>query len=447
MIRSFALAILSALLLWPSVALAQIEPRLTVELPEGDILVGQPVVLRLKLLVPTWMPKPPDWPNFEVPSLLVRLPERASSPISETIEGETWSGISRAYRLYPLEAGPFDLPAQKLSVTYADPNSSQPVKAMLSVDAIRFTATLPKGAKGLDTAIVAQGFSLTQQIEGGPDMQTGDAIQRIVTASIDGTTPILIPMLTPVLTPVLTPGSTTDSTAPTALRAYPKEPVVTETENRGVLSGTRTEATTYVAQADGTTTLPEITVQWFNLDSGKVETAQLDGMSLTITALPPPPPGPADYAKWGAALFGVLILIWLAGRLLWPRLRQAWQQVWARWVGSEIFAARKMRHALQSEPLGAIYAAFDHWLSFPPGLAPKQRAPMDAALAQLGATRFAQNGPGSETKARRTAQGAFADLRKSQRAATRRGRSAPGLATLNPVGQVSSGTNPAVPHD
>jgi len=83
-------------LLAPLAAFAQGEPRLEVDLPEGEVIVGQPITLRLKLLVPTWMPKPPVWPTLEVPSLLVRLPERSSTPISETIDGETWSGISRA---------------------------------------------------------------------------------------------------------------------------------------------------------------------------------------------------------------------------------------------------------------------------------------------------------------------------------------------------------------
>lgn len=435
MTRFIALALLSALMLWPMAASAQMEPRLTVDMPEGDIIVGQPVILRLKLLVPTWMPKPPNWPNFEVPSLLVRLPERASTPVSETIEGETWSGISRAYRLYPLAVGAFDLPAQNVDITYADPDSTQPVQTSLPVPAIRFTATLPAAAKGLNPPLVAQGFSLTQQIDGGPDVQIGGAVQRIVTASIDGTTPILIPAMTG------------DLPATDALRAYPKEPVVTDTENRGVLSGTRTEAVTYVAQTDGSATLPEISVQWFNLDSGKVETARLDGMTLTITVPPPPPPGPADYAKWGAALIVGLAVIWLALRLLAPRVRRGWRRLKARWVASEPYAARQIHKALRRGTLGEIYRALDHWDDRAPGPSAADRLALDAALAQMGAARFGQNNPASDKKSRRQARDAFTVWRKSRRAAARRGRTSPGLAALNPTGQVSSGTVSTMPRD
>ncbi|MFT7594222.1 MAG: hypothetical protein ACI8R4_001540 [Paracoccaceae bacterium] len=428
MIRAFAHAILTALLLWPAAAQAQIEPRLSVELPEGEIIVGQPIVLRLKLLVPTWMPKPPNWPDFEVPSLLVRLPERASSPISETIEGETWSGISRAYRLYPLIAGPFELPVQQLVVSYADPGGADPVETSLTVKAIRFTATLPKGAEGVDPLIIAQDFSLTQQIDGGPQLQTGDAVQRIVTASIKGTTPILIPALIP----NLPPNPANAETASHPLRAYPKEPVVTDSEDRGVLSGTRRETVTYMAQAGGDAALPEIAVQWFNLDSGKVEIATLDGMALSIAVPPPPPPGPADYARWAMMLVAALIAIWLFARFLWPRLRATLQGIRSSWVTSESYAARQMRHALRAESLGEIYAALDQWAGFYPGMGGAERSSLDAALADLGATRFAKTGPSNDTSSRRKSRDAFDALRAAQRATAKKQTSSAGLAPLNP---------------
>ena len=102
------------------------EPNVTVTLDPETTVVGQPVVLRIKVLVPTWMPKPPVFPNFEVPSVMVRLPERASGPVSETIDRETWSGVQRAYRLYPLEAGVITLPAGVIGLTYAEPGATVP---------------------------------------------------------------------------------------------------------------------------------------------------------------------------------------------------------------------------------------------------------------------------------------------------------------------------------
>ncbi len=309
-------------LMLPLTARAQTGPQLSVELPEGEVIVGQPLTLRIKLLVPTWMPKPPVWPTLEVPSLLVRLPERASTPVSETINGETWSGISRAYRLYPLDLGGFEIPGQSLTVTYADPGKPDPIIAQIPLEAIHFQSVLPKGAEGLDPPIVASGLTLEQQIDGGPDLETGGAVTRVVTISIEGTTPILLPSLMPELPETL---------PEQPLRAYPKEPVVRESEQRGVLAGSRVETTTYVAQSGGQADLPAISLKWFNLESGKVETANVGFVSLTITAPPPPPPGPADYARWVAYGAGVLAIVWLFFRLVWPRIATGVRTLTQQW--------------------------------------------------------------------------------------------------------------------
>jgi heme exporter protein D len=405
-------------LMLPLTAQAQTDPQLSVDLPEGEVIVGQPLTLRIKLLVPTWMPKPPVWPTLEVPSLLVRLPERASTPVSETINGATWSGISRAYRLYPLELGRFEIPGQSLTVTYADPGKPDPIVAQISLEAIRFQAVLPKEAEGLDPPIVASGLTLEQQIDGGPDLETGGAVTRVVTISIEGTTPILLPSLMPEL-----PATLPDP----PLRAYPKEPVVRESEQRGVLSGSRVETTTYVAQFGGQVDLPAISLKWFNRESGKVETAKLGSVSLRITAPPPPPPGPADYARWVAYGAGVLAIIWMFIRLVWPRTAAVRKALMQQWRASERYAARAVQKALRGEKLAVLYPALDHWQGFFPLITDADRQALDKALANIGAAQFATSTP--RTPSWQPARDAFSDLRRAQR----RGLAHPeALPRLNP---------------
>lgn len=416
-------------LMLPMAAQAQGEPQFSVELPEGEIIVGQPAVLRLKLLVPTWMPKPPVWPALEVPSLLVRLPERASTPVSETIEGETWSGISRAYRLYPLAVGAFEIPGQTITVTYADPGSPDPIIAELTLDPIRFDAMLPKGAEGLNPPIVASGLTLEQVIEGGPEMATGDAVTRVVTISIQGTTPILLPAMMPELMPDL---EQTDGSATPPLRAYPKEPVVTEKEVRGVLSGVRVETTTYVAQAGGEVQLVPIALDWFNLDSGQIETAGLDGYSIAITAPPPPPPGPADYARWVVIGIGGLLLIWGIYRLVWPRLRTAWRKGRTAWRASEPYAYRAVLKALRARDLTATMRALQVWSGF---LAPHHGSAMDPLnreLARIGAMKFSRYPAASEPTAWRDAIRSCHSLRAKTREGRKARNSGGILPDLNP---------------
>lgn len=238
--RYFALLML---LLCPVQVLAQatdIQPRVTIEVPPDPTIVGQPAIVRLKVLVPTYMPNPPVFPSLEQENLLVRLPDRASGPVSESVEGETWSGVQRSYRLYPLAPGTYEFAAAEVQVTFADPETNDPVQVSVPLPAVRLTVEVPDAARGLDPLIIADGFELSQEIEGDTSLQTGDALTRTLTAKITGTTPIMIPPLLPQIEDPL-------------LRAYPNEPRLTETEDRGVLSGQRTDRVTYVAQDGGQT--------------------------------------------------------------------------------------------------------------------------------------------------------------------------------------------------
>lgn len=356
---------------------AQVEPRLTIELSEEETIVGQPLTLRLTILVPTWMPKPPVFPDLEVPSLLVRLPERASGPVSENIDGSTWSGVSRAYRLYPLVTGSFDIPASTIRITYADVETTDPIDVDLKIDAIRFNATLPKEARDLDPPIVAQNFALDQKIEGETELNAGDALTRTVTATIDGTTPILIPLLM-------------QEPEPGPLRSYPKEPVVSETENRGILSGSRQETTTYVAQTGGSTRLPTITFEWYNLDSGKVETATLDGLALEIAEPPAPPLSARDLVRYGLIILGIILVCLVAFRTLTPVLRRAVQRLQARWITSEKYAHRRVLNAFSDQDLNQTTAALAHWHRFYTQSSLHDSNDLTLCLSRIGEAKFSQ---------------------------------------------------------
>jgi hypothetical protein len=423
MIRICRILIL-LLLVFPFAATSEEEPRFTVELPEGEIIVGQPLLLRLQILVPTWMPKPPVWPTLEVPSLLVRLPERASNAVSETINGETWSGISRAYRLYPLEVGRFEIPRQKLIVTYAAPGKPDPIIKEIMLDAIQFTAVLPKGAKDLNPPIVANGLTLTQQFDGGPDLEPGDAVTRTVTAQIEGTTVILLPDLF---------GIQADEQGDDPLRAYPKEPVIKETEQRGVLSGSKTQTTTYVAQAGGTSELPEITLRWYNLESQQVETAKLPGLKINVKAPPPPPPSALDYARWLGVLIGSLVLILGSVRLLWPSLGRLQRRIVATWKSSEFYAHRRVKAAFRAKDLNETMAALEHWSCFYPCSNPETLSGVSNALAGIGAMKYRKAYNDSEKTSWANLSRTYSALRTNLRVARKIGKEEGTLPDLNPT--------------
>ena len=278
------------LLFWPLLSFAQPlpEPLVEVEQSSQQAIPGQPITLRLSVLVPTWMPEPPVWPSFETPNVLVRLPERATSPISKTINGETWSGITRRYQITPMIPGEVLLPETEVTVTYASTGSPDPIKARIATLEIQVTGILPKGAEGLEPFIAASSLSLEQVVDGATEgLQPGDSFARVITATLDGLSPIFLPELTSV------------SSAP-GLRSYPKSPVIEETENRGLLSGTRKEKTVYLAEGQIDAVLPGLELRWFDIETNSIETAQVP--EIRVTAEGPANPQIAPTSPWAAVI-------------------------------------------------------------------------------------------------------------------------------------------------
>ncbi|MEM0949180.1 MAG: hypothetical protein AAGK37_17415 [Pseudomonadota bacterium] len=410
------LALILLLLLFPAAVAAQDQPVVTVELEDETTIVGQPLIVRIKILVPTFSPAPPEFPSMEVPGVVVRLPERASGPVSEAVNGETWSGVQRSYRLYPLAPGTFEIPAQTVRVTYAEPGGIDPIAVDLEAQPIQFEATVPDGAKGLSPLIIATGFTLTQTLELPGTMDVGDAVERRIEATISGTTPILIPA-------ILAPDT------PGTLRAYTKEPRVSENEDRGVLSGQKVEAVTYLAVAPGAAQLPPVSVDWFNLETGAVETARVDGGSVEISGSPESPHERQPNWRTGMAiLIGILVPILLIC-LFRRRIVRTAATATARWRESERYAARQVKHAIRDRDLSRTLCAVDTW-SVRVGF-PLPRALQDA-LQDVGAARFAAAPSGHQTRAWSALPGAFKTARYIALSKRRQAQTDSALPAMNP---------------
>ncbi|NOD96060.1 hypothetical protein GS610_02450 [Ruegeria sp. HKCCD6228] len=349
------------------------QPRVSVDVPNEAVIVGQPAIVRIKVLVPTFMPQPPVFPSLEQQNVLVRLPERASGPISETVDGETWSGVQRSYRLYPLTSGPVAYDAQEVVVTFADPQSNDPVQVSVTLPSIQLNAEIPEGAQGLDPLIIASGFSLDQNLDGPTDMQAGDSITREISAQIAGTTALTIPALTP-------------QDQSQLLRAYPKEPRFSETEERGILSGQRVEETVYIAQDGGETQLSAVSIDWFNLDTGQIETASLPSTKLTLAPPRRQPPDAQTIIKSVLYLVIVVFALWTLGRFLRPRYSTWKTERRRRYLASEKYAVDALRSALISRDLPAVYQALGLWKSR--SAHPERSLDLEKSLMNIGAARY-----------------------------------------------------------
>jgi hypothetical protein len=385
-------------------------PVLRVTLDESETIPGQPLTLSMTVLAPTFMPKPPVWPGLEAPNLLVRVPPRGGGPTSERIGGQTWSGVSRLWRITPMVPGDFSIPPQTVLVTWADPETNKPRRDELRTDPLALRGKLPDGAEGLTPFIGARSLALTQKIEGDPAaMKPGDSVTRTVTARVSGTSPMFLPDLLP-------------SVVVEGVAAYPDTPIVNEVEERGVVGGVRTEATTYVAEGGGRGQAPAITFKWFNLGTGKVETATAEGFDIVVTG---PPARTLEQHDWRRiAVVGIagLLALAIAAMLLrraWPQATRWYQERHAAWLASEHYAFARLRRIVGRHDHAALRPALDEWAKRFDNEDPRLHPAIATALLALGKKRYGTTREQGESDAWEALATALPQVRRAMRATPR----------------------------
>ncbi|WP_108663628.1 BatD family protein [Acuticoccus kandeliae] len=404
MIRALLL-LLALLAPHPAWAQDDTAPRLTMDVDKTETVPGQAVSIRLTVLVPTFMPNPPIWPSFEAPNLLVRV--ASTGPTSQRIGGETWAGISRRYLVTPMVPGRVTLRSAAVTVTYADPETNAPVKATLPAEPITLTGTIPPGAEGLDPFLAADAVSLKETVEGTPDaMVPGDSVTRTVVASIRGTSPMFLPTLLPP-TPI------------DGVRLYPDEPVLEEKNERGAITGTRTERVTMVAEGGGSGAAAPVALDWFNLRTGKVETARAEGFAVKVDGPPAASTLPAEPVDWRAVALAAILGLALVGALValvrrvGPPLLAAIRVRRAARLASEAHAFSVLMRTIAAHDHPALRPALDTWAARAHGPDPREDPGLAAALAALGAARYGTR-TGDDADAWQKIRAALQDVRQRQ---------------------------------
>lgn len=411
----------------PAGAQQDAKPVLEFTFDEAQAIPGQMLSLRMTVLVPTYMPKPPVWPALEMPNVLVRLPERSTNPTSRQVGDETWAGVTRIYRISPMVPGRFAIPPQEIVVTYADPETNKPVSAHLTTQPLSFSGITPEGTEGLNPFIAADALDLTQEIDGDPEtMKPGSSVTRTVTATVRGVSPMFLPKLLP-------------ATAIEGLAAYPDEPVVIEKETRDEIGGTRTERVTLMAESGGSGEAPPVSLGWYNLRTKQVETASLDGFAVSVDAPPARRGEPLDWRAIGIIGFGAVfvfaVLAWIL-RIAVPPLVRAVRDRYAEWLASERWAYSVLRGVVAGRRFADLYPALDDWAQKVPGPDPRRHPALKDALVWLGAARYGAKEVGNTASAWKAIAAALPDARRASRKVASR---ASALPALNPDAELMGG--------
>ncbi len=326
----------------------QTEPFVEVIASPESVAVGEPIRLRVTIYVPTWFTTPPDWPSFEIPNAVTRIPPDSARPSSRRIGGDTWSGTTRVYDIYPLLGARFRVDSQSIRLAFADPGSD-PVNTTAETGELEFVAYVPEGAETLDPYVAGTRFELSRDIDGDPTaLEADDALVVTYTARLDGLPAMFLPEI---VNRTDTPG----------VSVYPEQARVEDGD-----TATRTEKLTFIFQAGGEFEIPGVSIDWWNRETAQIETATVPPLPVTVigTPLTTETEEPSPFANgWqlAAALLALLLAVrwYVAGADAREQRREDRER--AR-LASEEYAWEQVQKALGYREARELHDALLHWL-------------------------------------------------------------------------------------
>jgi len=350
-------------------------PRARATLSPGAVVtVGQPVTLRVDVLVPSFFTGAPAFEQLDVDDAITVFVDRGTN-FTERENAVTWAGQDRSYTIYPQRSGAYEIGGVSVEVRYRGESGIE--TATVTTPAIRFEARLPPEAEGLDYFIATTALTLEGSFDPRPDtIRVGDAFKRTITVTVTEALSIVIP-----------PG---DIDSVSGLSVYPDPPRVDDTggERGAVIVGRRIESVTYVAEAEGAYTLPGRELIWWDARDERLREEQLPALDFFVVpnpdlveeiALPPdsldagaPSESSAnrrslgDLARrWAPGLVSLLFLLatttWL-GRRYGSGWKSSFQEARARRADSEAIRFRLVRKAAVSNDPRATANALLTWL-------------------------------------------------------------------------------------
>ena len=362
---------------------AQDAPPVQAHIDTTAAWMGQKVVIVVELFSPTRFQGSPGFQIPPVPGALVM--QSAESPVlsSRSIDDHEYFVQRHEVLVFPQREGAVRIPPipVRFGIT-GDP----PADREGATPEFTFISNRPPGTEMLGTVVTTPSLSVTETWDAKPTdsgdgaedgtgatAMTGDAFLRTVVIKAADLPGMVLPTL--------------PTDAPDGLRVYPREPLVADKNERGTLTGTRTETLSYLCAAPGRYTLPELRFPWWDPVNKQVRTETLPAVSFTVIPNPNAATGGADEAgalggqsgRWLRGLVLGALLAFLA-TATW-RARHRITKRWHAWRTSEPVKFRHLRKTCRGADPAAILRAYHDWLRTRD---PAHRAPWNTLASSPG---------------------------------------------------------------
>ena len=340
-------------------AIAQ-DARVLTDATDTEAWIGERVVIAIELFSPAYFT---DTPSFYLPRVSgAVLMKRSEAPVlrSETIDGYEYTVQRHEVLAFAQRPGLIEIPpiGVRFSVS-GDP----PTEIHDATPGLQFVAKIPPGTEAIATFVTTPNLSVSDTWGNQPHKaRVGDAFTRTITIDASNVPGMLLPVVQPL--------------APEGIRSYLRDPLVEDSNVRGVMTGRRTETISYLCESAGRFTLPEQRIYWWDPVQELLHEEVIPGVSFSVAA------APAELAK---RLIGLVVMLAVLLGFAWlkrDRIRTASRAGYAKIRSSERRRFRQLMMACAANDAPTTLRSLDAWRS---SLKPGDRARPAAADRDLAA--------------------------------------------------------------
>lgn len=230
-------------------------------------------------------------------------PESAAYISSETIGEETYQYSVYEYELYPLRANGISLKPLNLSFNVSSGYGQPKEHFELKTSQKELFISSPKGVDGF--VLVTPKLSIESTFSSNQkSYKVGDAITWKVSINAIDVPDVLIPKIK---FPLIE-----------GLKLYEDESKLTQTNQDTNLVAKRVQSATYLFMKDGNFTLPAQKMEWYNINTSKLESENTQSYSFEVIAKVKEVPAQEnnDYVKIAYVLIGIIVTFLLTYLLI-----------------------------------------------------------------------------------------------------------------------------------
>ncbi|WP_082121099.1 BatD family protein [Dyella japonica] len=408
--------------------------------PAGTLMQGETARIVVDVLTSDFFIDAPVLPELHVDGAYLSLSAETPGHLVETVDGQTWSGVSRTYLITPLMSGTMAIPSFEITAHLGaqhTPVTVQTQPLSLQVQAL----VLPQG---VTEALIARSLKITQTItpdDGG--LHVGDTLTRRIEIAAEGAPAMMLPP---------------SRFAPVdGLTLYPASPVVRDAVDNhgGFVGGTRVDTASYVIDHRGRYTLPPISVRWMDIRTRQWRESSVPAVHFHAWWGAPNKPRFALPQRgfmprllgWFSSDAGLaLVMLAVLAGLAWyfrawcTRQWRRWMDWRYRWRHREAVAFRAVRRRHSETSAAALAQTIDAWVrrvaddGAPDSIGGWMARYGDAALSdQWNALQDSLYGANGSSWSAKALVDGLADARSQWKRSRWRWRQPPALPPLNPA--------------